>query len=138
VQGRKPVILIGAGTGIGPLAGFIRANGGRRPLHLFFGGRDPESDFLYGREIQGWLDDRRLTSLSAIFSRVRGGGYVQDRLRADADRLRTLIGAGAQVLVCGGREMAAGVRETLGELLVPAGLTPGLLKDEGRYLEDVY
>ncbi len=37
----------------------------------------------------------------------------------DADRLRTLIGAGAQVLVCGGREMAAGVRETLGELLVP-------------------
>lgn len=137
-QGRKPVILIGAGTGIGPLAGFIRANEGRRPLHLYFGGRDPESDFLYGRQIQGWLDDRRLTSLSAIFSRVKGGGYVQDRLRADADRLRVLIGEGAQVLVCGGREMAAGVRETLGELLVPAGLTPGLLKNEGRYLEDVY
>lgn len=138
VPGRKPVILIGAGTGIGPLAGFIRANDGRRPLHLFFGGRDPESDFLYGREIQGWLDDRRLTSLSTVFSRVSGGGYVQDRLRADADRLRALIGAGAQVLVCGGRGMAAGVKETLGELLVPAGLTPGLLKDEGRYLEDVY
>jgi sulfite reductase (NADPH) flavoprotein alpha-component len=127
VQGHKPVILIGVGTGIGPLAGFIRANGGRRPLHLFFGGRDPESDFLYGREIQGWLDDRRLTSLSAVFSRVRGGGYVQDRLRADADRLRALIGAGAQVLVCGGREMAAGVKEALGELLVPAGLTPDLV-----------
>lgn len=138
VQGRKPVILIGAGTGIGPLAGFIRANRERRAMHLYFGGRDPESDFLYRREIQGWLDDRRLTSLSTIFSRVRGGGYVQDRLRADTERLRALIGAGAQVLVCGGREMAAGVRETLGELLVPAGLTPGLLKDEGRYLEDVY
>ena len=138
VQGRKPVILIGAGTGIGPLAGFIRANGGRRAMHLYFGGRDPESDFLYRREIQGWLDDRRLTSLSTAFSRVSGGGYVQDRLRADADRLRALIGAGAQVLVCGGREMAAGVKETLGELLVPAGLTPGLLKADGRYLEDVY
>lgn len=138
VRGRKPVILIGAGAGIGPLAGFIRANRGRRPLHLYFGGRDPGSDFLYRREIQGWLDDRRLTCLSAVFSRVTGGGYVQDRLRADADRLRALIGAGAQVLVCGGREMAAGVKETLGELLVPAGLTPGLLKDQGRYLEDVY
>lgn len=136
--GRKPVILIGAGTGIGPLAGFIRANRGRRPVHLYFGGRDPESDFLYRREIQGWLDDRRLTSLATVFSRVSGGGYVQDRLRADAERLRTLVGAGAQVLVCGGREMAAGVKETLGELLVPAGLTPALLKDEGRYLEDVY
>lgn len=138
VKGRKPVILIGAGTGIGPLAGFIRANRGRRPLHLYFGGRDPESDFLYRREIQGWLDDRRLTSLSTEFSRMRGGGYVQDRLRADAERLRALIGTGAQVLVCGGREMAAGVTEALGELLVPAGLTPGLLKSEGRYLEDVY
>lgn len=136
--GRKPVILIGAGTGIGPLAGFIRANRGRRAMHLYFGGRDPESDFLYRREIQGWLDDRRLTSLSTVFSRVSGGGYVQDRLRADAERLRTLVGAGAQVLVCGGREMAAGVWETLDELLVPAGLTPGLLKNEGRYLEDVY
>lgn len=138
MHGRKPVILIGAGTGIGPLAGFIRANRGRRPLHLYFGGRDPESDFLYRREIQGWLDDRRLTSLSTVFSRVSGGGYVQDRLRANADRLRTLIGAGAQVLVCGGREMAAGVKEALGELLGPAGLTPGFLKDDGRYLEDVY
>ena len=137
-RSRKPVILIGAGTGIAPLAGFIRANRERRPLHLYFGGRDPESDFLYRREIQRWLDDRRLTSLSTVFSRVSGGGYVQDRLRADAERLRTLVGAGAQILVCGGREMASGVKETLGELLVPAGLTPALLKDEGRYLEDVY
>ena len=138
VEGRKPVILIGAGTGIGPLAGFIRANRGRRPLHLYFGGRDPESDFLYRQEIRGWLGDERLTSLSTVFSRVKGGGYVQDRLRADADRLRTLVGAGAQILVCGGRGMAAGVKETLTDLLVPTGLTPGLLKDEGRYLEDVY
>jgi len=137
-QGRKPVILIGAGTGIGPLAGFIRANDGRRPLYLYFGARDPESDFLYRREIQGWVDDRRLTSLSSVFSRVKDGGYVQDRLRTDSDCLRTLVGAGAQILVCGGREMAAGVKETLGELLVPTGLTPDLLKQEGRYLEDVY
>jgi sulfite reductase (NADPH) flavoprotein alpha-component len=136
--GRKPVILIAAGTGIGPLAGFVRTNGRRRATHLYFGARDPESDFLYRREIQEWLDDRRLTSVSTVFSRVKGGGYVQDRLRADADRLRALIGAGAQVLVCGGRAMAAEVKEVLGELLAPTGLTPGLLQSEGRYLEDVY
>lgn len=137
-RGRKPVILIGAGTGIGPLAGFIRANGGRRPMHLYFGGRDPASDFLYRREITGWLDDRRLTALCSIFSRVKGGGYVQDRLRVDGDRLRTLVADGAQVVVCGGRDMAAGVTEVLGELLAPAGLTPATLRVEGRYVEDVY
>jgi sulfite reductase (NADPH) flavoprotein alpha-component len=34
--------------------------------------------------------------------------------------------------------MAAGVMETLGELLVPVGLTPAFLKAQGRYVEDVY
>ena len=39
--GRAPVLLIGAGCGIGPLAGFIRDNRDKRPMHLFFGARDP-------------------------------------------------------------------------------------------------
>ena len=41
-------------------------------------------------------------------------------------------------MVCGGREMAAGVADTLAEILAPAGLTPAVLKAEGRYVEDVY
>lgn len=136
--GRKPVILIGAGTGIGPLAGFIRANAARRPMHLYFGGRDPASDFLYGRDIASWLNDKRLSSLAAVFSRVKGGGYVQDRLRMDADHLRALIASGAQVMVCGGRDMAAGVMEAMADVLAPTGLTPVALKVQGRYAEDVY
>ncbi|MGC2780294.1 MAG: PepSY domain-containing protein [Bradyrhizobium sp.] len=137
-RGRKPLILIGAGTGIGPLAGFVRANVSRRPMHLYFGGRDPASDFLYEREIAGWLHDRRLTSLATAFSRAKGGGYVQDRLRKDADRLRALIASGAQVMVCGGRDMAAGVAEAITDVLAPIGLTPVALKAQGRYAEDVY
>jgi sulfite reductase (NADPH) flavoprotein alpha-component len=137
-RARKPVILIGAGTGIGPLAGFIRANLARRPMHLYFGGRDPASDFLYGREIAGWLNDRRLTSLTTAFSRVKGGGYVQDRLRTDSDHLRELIVNGAQIMVCGGRDMASSVLDVMTDLLAPIGLTPIALKAAGRYAEDVY
>lgn len=136
--GGKPLILIGAGTGIGPLAGFIRANRGCRPMHLYFGGRDPSSDFLYRSELAAWLKEGRMISLATAFSRVKGGGYVQDRLRADAERLRELIAGGAQVMVCGGRDMATGVMAALTELLAPAGLTPAVLKAEGRYAEDVY
>jgi sulfite reductase (NADPH) flavoprotein alpha-component len=33
-RGRGPIILIGAGAGIRPLAGFARANAGHRPMHL--------------------------------------------------------------------------------------------------------
>ncbi len=137
-RGSRPVVLIGAGTGVGPLAGFIRANSAGRPMHLYFGGRNPFSDFLYRREIDGWLKDRRLTSLTTAFSRVKGGTYVQDRLRKDADHLRAMIADGAQIMVCGGREMAAGVMGALAEVLAPAGLTPIALKAQGRYVEDVY
>jgi len=57
---RKPVILIGAGTGIDPLAGFARANRRRRPMHLYFGIRHPDSDFRCGREIADWQGQGRL------------------------------------------------------------------------------
>ncbi|SLN62943.1 sulfite reductase [Roseisalinus antarcticus] len=80
-RGRGALILIGAGTGIGPLAGFVRGN---------------------------------------------------------AAEVARQIRAGARVMVCGGRGMAAGVAEALADILAPAGLTPARLKAEGRYVEDIY
>jgi sulfite reductase (NADPH) flavoprotein alpha-component len=50
-RGPAPLILVGAGTGIGPLAGFIRGNPAQRQHHLFFGMRHPDSDFLYDEEL---------------------------------------------------------------------------------------
>lgn len=137
-HGRKPVILIGAGTGIGPLAGFARANRSRRPMHLYFGTRHPASDALYTEEFSDWKNDGRLTSILTAYSRTPTPAYVQDILRKDAARLSKLIAAGGQVLVCGGREMAAGVAAALADILAPQGVTLATLKAEGRYAEDVY
>ncbi len=137
-KGRKPVLLIGAGTGIGPLAGFARANTAHRPMHLYFGARHPGSDLFYGPEMQDWQADGRLASVTTAFSRTDARAYVQDALRNDAGRIAKLIGDGAQVLVCGGRDMAAGVADALADILIPAGLTPATLKAEGRYVEDTY
>tara|TARA_R110002020_G_scaffold5841_6_gene23970 strand:- start:4406 stop:6613 length:2208 start_codon:yes stop_codon:yes gene_type:complete len=135
---RKPVILIGAGTGIGPLAGFARANTAHRPMHLYFGARHPDSDLFYGTEMQEWREDGRLASVTTAFSRTSARFYVQDALRADAIQIAKLIGEGAQVLVCGGRDMAAGVADALADILMPAGLPPAVLKAQGRYVEDTY
>ncbi|WP_339502077.1 PepSY domain-containing protein [Pseudomonas silesiensis] len=137
-SGTHPVILIGAGTGIGPLAGFIRNNKARHPMHLYWGGRNPASDFLYEPELNQYLSDRRLTALRAAFSQVQDRSYVQDRLIGDALALRRLIEKGAQVLVCGSREMAKGVMLALDEVLAPLNLTVLTLKAQGRYREDVY
>lgn len=133
-----PLILIGAGTGIAPLAGMVRANRRKRALHLFCGMRHPDSDFLYAQELQAWQADSRLTRLRTAFSRGRGPNYVQDALRQDAALLAQEIRAGARIMVCGGRDMAGGVTDALADILAPAGLSPATLKAEGRYVEDVY
>ena len=138
IEGRAPLILIGAGAGIGPLTGFVRANDDRRPVHLYWGGRSPSSDFLYEHELAEHLAEKRLTSLTTAFSRGPDGGYIQDRLAADAPKLRELIRHGAQVLVCGGRDMADAVTSALTGVVRPLGLDLATLKSDGRYVEDVY
>jgi sulfite reductase (NADPH) flavoprotein alpha-component len=139
VEGRSPLILIGAGAGIAPLAGFVRANAAGRPMHLYWGGRSPSSDFLYEHELARSLAEHRLTTLRTAFSRhPADAAYVQDRVADDAHRLRDLIRAEAQILVCGGRGMARAVAEALETVVRPLDLDLATLKSKGRYLEDVY
>lgn len=137
-RGRAPLILIGAGTGIGPLAGIIRANTRRRPVHLVFGMRHVDSDFLYGDDLAEWQAEGRLTRLSTAVSRGARPHYVQDALRAEAAQVAEAIRKGARIMVCGGRDMAQGVAQALDDILAPMGLTPAMLKAGGRYVEDVY
>ena len=63
---------------------------------------------------------------------------MQDRLRCDAEAIHLLIAEGAQVMVCGGRDMARGVRAALSDIIAPLGLSLEALKAGGRYAEDSY
>jgi len=137
-RGRSPLIMIGAGAGIAPLVGLIRHNQHHRPVHLYWGGRDPQSDFLYDVELAQCLDDARLKRFTPAFSRTVGGRYVQQSLRDDVDTIRDLVAQGARIMVCGGRDMAGGVRAALDDILAPLGQSAQSLKSTGRYLEDVY
>jgi sulfite reductase (NADPH) flavoprotein alpha-component len=136
---RAPVVLVGAGTGVAPLAGFIRRNDRHSPIHLYFRGRDPARDFYFGPEIQRWLAERRVDHVQTAFSRVpEGGGYVQDAILRDAERLRGLMIKGAIVRVCGGRNMAHGVAQALDTILAPIQLSVSQLKAKERYAEDIF
>lgn len=136
--GVAPVVLVGAGTGIGPLIGFARHNPPQRPMHLYFGARNADDGFLYRDELAQLVTQRRLSTLTTAFSRAAGKAYVQDRLMADAPRLRELVAQGAQVLVCGGRQMAEGVAAAWEQILAGTGQTVAQLRLQGRYVEDVY
>lgn len=135
---RTPLILIGAGTGVGPLIGFIRANQRHRPIHLFFGLRSPDSDFLYREALSRWTTEGQLQALHLAVSRAAQPQYVQDVLRQQAPAIIDAIQRGAKVMVCGGREMARGVQDALADILAPLGLTLAQLKAKERYVEDVY
>lgn len=137
-SGKAPIVLIGAGTGIGPLVGFIRHNTMHNPMHLYWGGRCPNSDFLYEPELNSYLKDKRLTDLNAVFSRAEEQAYVQDKITLDGEELRRLVENGAQILICGGRNMANSVMAALNEVLAPLGMDVATLKAQGRYREDVY
>ncbi len=135
----RPLLLIGAGVGVAPMAGFVRSNGRHTPMHLYFGGRDPAQDFYFGAEIERWLGEGRMASVQTAFSRVPdGGGYVQDALHRDAERVRGLVKKGALVRVCGSRAMAHGVVDALDAILAPLQLSVATLKAKERYAEDVF
>ena len=98
----------------------------------------PTATSSIGEELARWQAEGRLASVTTAFSRTAARAYVQDALRRDGARVARLIAEGAQVMVCGGRDMASGVASALADILAPTGLTPALLKAEGRYAEDVY
>ena len=54
-RGRVPLLLIGAGTGVGPLAGMVRSNSWRRPVTVYFGHRHRDSDFVIA-DIPGLIE----------------------------------------------------------------------------------
>lgn len=136
--GNRPVVMIGNGVGIAPFIGFVWSNRRHRPMHLYWGGRNPASDFLYEDTLQACVADHRLVKLTTAFSRVDDGSYVQDRVLADAATIRELVAAGAQFLVCGSRDMATGVAAAIDQILSPLGDGIAELKAKGRYLEDVF
>ena len=135
---RRPVIMIGAGTGIAPFVGMIRHNLRRRPMDLFWGGRHPDRDALYAGDIAEGLQSGYLHRFEAAWSRNDPPAYVQAQVRAAAPDIIARLRAGATIMVCGGPAMAAAVRHEIEIIAAGAGLTLGILKRHRRYLEDVY
>ena len=136
--GRRAVIMVAAGTGIAPFVGLIRENHRQRPLHLFWGGRTPDTDYLYRDLLQGWRAKGRLASLVTAFSRVADRSYVQDRVATEAARLGDLVRQGAGIMVCGGDAMALAVRGEFAAILTPLGISIDDLRRSGRYVEDIF
>lgn len=137
---RRPLILIGNGTGLAGLRAHLKARAAANagPNWLLFGERNAAHDSYFRDEIDAWRTQGVLGAIDLVFSRDQPEKrYVQERLRELAEQLREWVGRGAAIYVCGSLEgMAAGVEAALVEILGREGLDA--LIEQGRLRRDVY
>lgn len=136
----RPLILIGAGTGLAGLRAHLKARAalGVRWNWLVFGERASAHDYFHRAEIEAWKASGLLDRVDLAFSRDQDDRiYVQHRLREAADVLRRWVANGAAVYVCGSLDgMSRDVHAALVEVL--GAETLDRLTQEGRYRRDVY
>ncbi|TDO99587.1 PepSY domain-containing protein [Marinomonas balearica] len=137
-QDASSIIMIGAGTGMAPLQGFIKQNKKQVPYYLYWGGRLQHSDFIYEDSLSHALATSKLKQLRLAFSRSTKPQYVQNLITDDAKEILKRILDGAQIMVCGSRLMADGVRASLDNILKQEQLSVSDLEKAGRYIQDVY
>ncbi len=140
-DGSRPIIMIGAGTGVAPFRAFIEDRATLEapgPSWLLFGARNYTTDFLYQLEWQDHLASGALTRLDVAFSRDQPEKiYVQQRIADNADTLRNWVEDGAHIFVCGDEKaMARDVDRALADALGAEPLDD--LRKAGRYQRDVY
>jgi sulfite reductase (NADPH) flavoprotein alpha-component len=137
------IIMIGPGTGIAPFRAFLAerdASGDTGRNWLFFGEQHFESDFLYQTELQQWKESGVLSRLDLAFSRDQEEKiYVQHKIKKQAVEFLSWLDNGATLYVCGAKKMSEDVEKTILDLLGNNGQEYlDKLKQEGRYLKDVY
>lgn len=139
---RRPLILIGNGTGLAGLRAHLKARAASGsdapPAWLIYGERQSAHDAHYGAELERWHADGLLARLDRVFSRDQAERrHVQHRLAEQVDVLREWLAAEAAVYVCGSLQgMAAAVDEVLREAIGSAAIDR--LIEQGRYRRDVY
>jgi sulfite reductase (NADPH) flavoprotein alpha-component len=149
----RDMIMVGPGTGVAPFRAFLQ----HRAIHghsgrnwLVFGDQHEKSDFLYGEEFLAAQKSGLLQKFSTAFSRDQAEKiYVQHRLEEEGSEVWRWLDEGAFFYVCGdAKRMAKDVHASLVKIVARHGgktldqadewVAETLMKNENRYLKDVY
>jgi benzoyl-CoA 2,3-dioxygenase component A len=141
------LLMICTGTGVSPFRGFTHrrrraAPNARGKLHLVFGARSPE-ELPYFGPLQNYQKSQLDCDL--VYSRQTGRPkeYVQDRLRARAEDISTLLRRETtHVYICGLSGLERGVEDAFGEIGRGHGFDwPSLragMREAGRFHIETY
>jgi sulfite reductase (NADPH) flavoprotein alpha-component len=153
-NGDTDIIMVGPGTGIAPFRAFLeqrKFDGAKGRNWLFFGDRTLNHEYLYGGELNDWLDSGHLSRLDLAWSRMTEipKTYVQNLMAENGEEIWSWIDDGAYFYVCGDKNrMAKDVHKTLINICEEHGgmsaedakefVEQRMMKQEKRYLRDVY
>ena len=148
---QRPIIMIGAGTGVAPYRAFIEERverGASGKSWLVFGERNYTFDFLYQLEWQEYLESGALGRIDVAFSRDQPEKiYVQHRLWEHRAEVLRWVEEGAHIYLCGDEKgVGRDVDVMLARILADAARGDdeagrAKLKElakAGRYQRDVY
>ncbi|KAF8211251.1 hypothetical protein K438DRAFT_1569020 [Mycena galopus ATCC 62051] len=152
---RQPLIMAGLGTGAAPFRAFLqhRAMLVQRgedvgPVYYYFGSRYQSQEYLYGEEIEAFIQDGVITRAGLAFSRDGPKKvYIQHMMLEDSQELaRMLKDDNGVFYLCGPTWPVPDVYEALvGALVKYQGQTTEgadeyleSLKEEERYVLEVY
>eukprot|EP01059_Diplonema_ambulator_P003623 TRINITY_DN13333_c0_g3_i1.p1 TRINITY_DN13333_c0_g3~~TRINITY_DN13333_c0_g3_i1.p1 ORF type:complete len:682 (+),score=268.70 TRINITY_DN13333_c0_g3_i1:59-2047(+) len=151
----RPTIMIGPGTGVAPLIGFIHRRmewktkgNALGACRFYFGCRKQAEDHIYADLMEQAVKEGVISDLRVAYSRDTGKKvYVQHLIHEDGAEINKLINENANIYICGdAKHMAKEVEETLTNILITHG---GVSRDEAeaklnkmeksqRFLKDVW
>jgi NADPH-ferrihemoprotein reductase len=151
----RPLIMVGPGTGVAPLLGFLHRRAAWKAKNnelgeaiLFFGCRKEQEDYIYRDFLKSSVADGVISDLDVAFSRdQKEKVYVQHRIQKRAADVWRIISSGGNVYLCGdakhmAKDVEAELLETIREhgkmgAADAAAYLDAMAKGE-RYLKDVW
>ncbi|KAA1466261.1 assimilatory sulfite reductase [Dentipellis sp. KUC8613] len=151
----QPLIMAGLGTGAAPFRAFLQHRAMLvekgipvGPIYYYFGSRHQSQEYLYGEEIEAFIDSGVISRAGLAFSRDQPKKiYIQHKMLEDSESLaRMLRNEEGVFYLCGPTWPVPDVYEALVNALVKHhnmdAITAGNylegLKEEERYVLEVY
>ncbi|WWC92877.1 uncharacterized protein L201_007839 [Kwoniella dendrophila CBS 6074] len=154
---KQPIIMAGLGTGAAPFRAFMQHRAWQKtqgievgPLIYYFGSRYRSQEYLYGEEIEAYINSGIISHAGLAFSRDSDSKtYIQHKMSADKKLLSKLLqGKGsdaAYFYLCGPTWPVPDVFEALVGSLTDDGMDRKKaedfieeLKEDERYVLEVY
>lgn len=131
---QTPLCLIGLGTGVAPFRAFVKEGPVKR-MSLYYGARIRAEEFYYG----DYFTKSQISGLrlGLAFSRDIPGKkeYVQNRISENKESiLEDLRNNKGYLYLCGSKGSARDIEDLLDNI----GISINNLKEEGRYMREVY